>query len=148
MVFRRYSLLYFEYLFLAAIVFITALFLVPLCFNMGTFDGMISMLLFILLGACIISNIHKVDSEKLEINEKGIRCIRQNTTVCFYRWDEIEALMYGHRLRNPSVDVILRSSRDQLSNKSDFSVFYFQLGRDAKRAIIEYSPYEIKKRSR
>lgn len=145
MVFRRYSLLYYEYFFLAAIMFIAALFLVPLCFNMGTLVGVISLLLFTLLGVCIFSSIHKVNSEKLEINEIGIRCIHQNTTICFYRWDEIKGLVYGHRLRNPSVDVILQSSKEQLSSMSGLSNFYFQLGRDAKRAIMKYSPYEIEK---
>lgn len=73
------------------------------------------------------------------IDELGITCQRGTQILWSYRWYEIAELRIGNQLRNPCVEIIIKS--DCHSDGKLFNGAWFQLSFQAKRALKQYCPY-------
>ena len=73
--------------------------------------------------------------EYIIINEKGITCQKGENLHWEYRWSEIAKLQIGTRFRNPSVEIVLKTTCSDDNSKIET---YFQLGLTAKKALKTY----------
>lgn len=97
---------------------------------------------FILLLLAFVLHL-ALTQDHIIMNEDGITCHKGKKQCWAYQWNEIKEFKYGNRLRNPSVDVILKGN----SSKNSNSDLYFQLGYSAKKAIKVYCKCPITKTS-
>ena len=79
----------------------------------------------------------KLHQEFIEINEKGISCRKAEALLWEYAWDSIAELKESSRFLMPSIEVITynRCGKPEQYALSDH---YFQLGREARKALKRY----------
>ena len=77
-----------------------------------------------------------MDNEYINIDEEVIACIKKNTLLWNFTWDEIEALKFM-RGRFPKVYIVLKSSDDNVVTLEEKGL-YFEYRHIAKKALGKY----------
>ncbi|MDO4816472.1 MAG: hypothetical protein Q4A83_07740 [Bacillota bacterium] len=130
MTFRKENLLFCQSLSVYSILFILSFTLAPLY-------GIKITLLF----ASVFGVLGTIDfnsyNEYVTINETGIECSQGEKQLWAYEWSAIAKLQRGSRYLQPSIEIYIYS----LTGGPEEVVYtknYFQLGRDAKKALAQY----------
>ena len=77
-----------------------------------------------------------MDNEYINIDEEGIACIKKNTLLWSFTWDEIEALKFM-RGRFPKVYIVLKGSNYNIVALEEKGL-YFQYTLTVKKALAKY----------
>lgn len=77
-----------------------------------------------------------MDNEYINIDEEGIACIKKNTLLWSFTWDEIEALKFM-RGRFPKVYIVLKGSNYNIVALEEKGL-YFQYTLTVKKALVKY----------
>lgn len=77
-----------------------------------------------------------MDNEYINIDEEGIACIKKNTLLWSFTWDEIEALKFM-RGRFPKVYIMLKNSDDGFVAIEEKGL-WFEYRHIAKKALGKY----------
>lgn len=77
------------------------------------------------------------EKEYITINEDGIKCQESGTQLWAFKWNEIAELRRSSRFLLPSIEVITysKSGEPEPFGTCDH---YFQLGKEAKKAVNQY----------
>lgn len=130
MTFRKESLLFYQSETLYVIMIVLCLFLYPTI-------GLVSSLLFMLPFFVLILVNPKLHNEFITINEDGISCQKAGIQIWAYQWNDVVELKKGSRYLLPSIEIIVNSEQGK-SIRISKPNHYFQLGRLAKKAIVQY----------
>lgn len=133
MMFRQNSLLFYQSEFIYIVMATLCLAFIPL---LGVGLSLLYMSPLIVL-ALVNSKLH---NEFIIINEQGISCQKSGKQLWACNWDKIAELKKSSRFLMPAIEVI---KYDSCGNPEQFAMsnHYFQLGKTAKKAINQYSPF-------
>lgn len=84
------------------------------------------------------------EKEYITINEDGIKCQEAGKQLWAFRWNEIAELRKSSRFLLPSMEVIPYSKSGEPEPFGTYD-HYFQLGKEAKKAVNQY--YKPKEKS-
>lgn len=130
MTFRRDSLLFYQSEIAYIIMITLSLCLFPI---LGK-----ELMLFYLLPFIVLLLVNpKLHNEFIIINENGISCRKSGKQLWSYEWESIAELRKSSRFLMPTIEVIAynKCGKPALFSQPNH---YFQLGRTAKKAIMQY----------
>lgn len=131
MTFRKDAILFLE---LEIYCCIMALLSLGLTILLNGFFFFIFLLLFILL-AFVIPNLL---NEFITIDRNGVSCNQKGILQWSYTWEQIAEFRESSRFRMPSVEIVVLKETG-LPEDYAAPMHYFQLGKDAKRALKRYN---------
>lgn len=138
MTFRKDSITFYESQIAFVFFLILSLYLMP---TIGF--GLSFIFIFIIFFILFVDP--RLKSEFITINETGIFCCKSGEQIWAYTWDDIAELHRSSRFRQPSVEIVVYSSRKPGLYK--ITGDYFQLNRTARKAVEKYYG-QLKKKSK
>ena len=130
MTFRKNALLFYERTVSCAFIVLLSLALIP-------FSGIGTSLLCSFPFVVLVLVTPLLEKEYITINEDGIECHKSGTLLWAFKWNEIAELRKSSRFLLPSIEVITYS---KLGEPEPFGTYdhYFQLGKEARKAVNQY----------
>lgn len=130
MTFRKNSLLLYQRTVFYVIFVLLSLVLIP-------FSGLGLSLLCAFPFVVLVLVTPLLDKEFITINEDGIVCQKSGTLLWTFKWNEIAELRKSSRFLLPSIEVIPYSKSGEPEPFGTYD-HYFQLGKDARKALNQY----------
>lgn len=130
MTFRKDSLLFYQDTVIYVIFILSFLAIIP-------FSGLGLPLLCAFPFVVLLLVNKKTYNEWITINADGIICQESGTQFCAFKWNEIAELRKSSRFLLPSVEVITYSKSGEPEPFGTYD-HYFQLGKEARKAVAQY----------
>lgn len=102
-------------------------------------------LLFLLPWLVCLLTLRIYPKNRIVVNEQGICCLGKTNTLWAFDWDEIETLTPSRRELVSNVELKVTSHRhmDILSYRQHENHLYFQLDKQARKALAQYAPSRL-----